>query len=60
MKTSRNSQRARSHSGPGRRTRSGRVPIEAPCLRKAPPTSTQAHDPYDNSIGGPNDYAYGM
>lgn len=18
------------------------------------------HDPYDNSIGGPNDYAYGM
>lgn len=19
-----------------------------------------AHDPYDNTIGGPNDYAYGM
>lgn len=27
---------------------------------KSPPPSTRSHDAYDNSIGGPNDYAYGM
>ena len=24
------------------------------------PVTPITHDPYDNSIGGPNDYAYGM